>query len=121
MSPRMAWGGSGLLLLGAQLLLLGLSRQFAYEVGVLHSPVVWVVLLGVAAGGIYLTLPSIIRATEQRSGALFAWVFAVGVLMRLAMLPSAPILEDDFHRYLWDGAVVSRGMNPYAHAPLSAY
>ena len=120
--PRTAWGGTGLLLLGAQLLLLGLSRQFTDEGSVLHSPIVWwVVLLGVAAGGIYLTLPWTIRATAHPSGALFAWVFVVGVLMRLAMLPSTPILEDDFHRYLWDGAVVSRGINPYAHAPLSAY
>lgn len=121
MSPRIAWGGCGLLLLGAQLLLLWLSRQFGYEVSVLHSPVAWLVVVGVACGGIYLTLPWMIRATARPSDALFAWAFVVGVLMRLAMLPSTPILEDDFHRYLWDGAVVSRGMNPYAHAPFSAY
>ena len=109
-----------MLLLGAQIALLGLSRQFDYGGSVLHSPVVWLVLLGVASGAIYLTLPWTIRATARPGGVLFGWVFVVGVLMRLAMLPSTPILEDDFHRYLWDGAVVSRGINPYAHAPLSA-
>lgn len=119
-TPRIAWGGCGLLLLGAQIALLGLSRQFDYAGSVLHSPVVWLVLLGVASGAIYLTLPWTIRATARPGGVLFGWVFVVGVLMRLAMLPSTPILEDDFHRYLWDGAVVSRGINPYAHAPLSA-
>ena len=32
-------------------------------------------------------------------------------------LPATPILEDDLYHYLWDGAVVVAGHNPYAHAP----
>ena len=43
------------------------------------------------------------------------WVFAVG--MRLALLPLAPELSDDFNRYLWDGHVQLSGTNPYVHAP----
>lgn len=116
---RIAWGASGLLLLGVQLLLLDLSREFTYGSNVLHSPVLSVVGLLCVAGAIYLALPSMIRATRHPSATLFGWVFAVGLLMRLALLPSTPILEDDFHRYLWDGAVVSRGLNPYTHPPLS--
>jgi hypothetical protein len=37
--------------------------------------------------------------------------------MRIAMMDSSPMLESDFFRYLWDGAVVANGMNPYRHAP----
>ncbi|MDA0578699.1 MAG: hypothetical protein O3B24_11450, partial [Verrucomicrobia bacterium] len=38
---------------------------------------------------------------------------------RGVMLASTPVLEDDYWRYLWDGAVVAHGQNPYAHAPQS--
>ena len=37
--------------------------------------------------------------------------------MRLSMFTSIPILEDDFYRYLWDGAVTAHGINPYAYSP----
>jgi hypothetical protein len=33
------------------------------------------------------------------------------------MLHSTPILEDDYYRYLWDGAVTSNGFNPYVYSP----
>jgi len=44
-------------------------------------------------------------------------VAVVGVGMRLAALPHATGWEDDFHRYLWDGAVVASGENPYRWSP----
>jgi hypothetical protein len=37
--------------------------------------------------------------------------------MRLIILFSQPILEDDYYRYLWDGSVVVQGMNPYLYSP----
>lgn len=48
---------------------------------------------------------------------LIVVILVTGGLMRLALLPSRPILEDDFYRYLWDGGVVAAGHNPYATAP----
>lgn len=44
-------------------------------------------------------------------------VWALAILMRLALLPLAPELSDDFYRYLWDGHVQLAGINPYVHAP----
>jgi len=32
-------------------------------------------------------------------------------------LGSTPVYEDDWNRYLWDGAVTAQGINPYAHPP----
>ncbi|MGI9414791.1 MAG: glycosyltransferase 87 family protein, partial [Hyphomicrobiales bacterium] len=52
--------------------------------------------------------------------ALFAWIFIAGVVMRLVFLGSQPILEDDYNRYLWDGAVTANGLNPYVHSPAEA-
>jgi alpha-1,6-mannosyltransferase len=43
--------------------------------------------------------------------------FAFGLGLRLALLGSQPILEADFNRYLWDGALLAHGFNPFALAP----
>jgi hypothetical protein len=40
-----------------------------------------------------------------------------GLLMRLVWLGSPAPLEDDYHRYLWDGAVVAHGLDPYRLSP----
>lgn len=39
------------------------------------------------------------------------------VVFRVLLLPSQPILETDWNRYLWDGYVSSQGMNPYQYPP----
>jgi hypothetical protein len=44
-------------------------------------------------------------------------IWMVAVAMRLALLPLAPELSDDFHRYVWDGHVQASGTNPYLYAP----
>lgn len=40
-----------------------------------------------------------------------------GILMRAPYLGAGPMLEDDHFRYLLDGALVARGLDPYAVAP----
>ncbi|MHC4994946.1 MAG: glycosyltransferase family 87 protein [Planctomycetota bacterium] len=54
------------------------------------------------------------RITSRRA---LAWLVFVGLAMRLITVFSDPILEEDYHRYLWDGSVVASGNNPYTHAP----
>ncbi len=41
------------------------------------------------------------------------------LMMRVVMLPVTPTFSDDIYRYVWDGAVVRAGFEPYAHAPSS--
>jgi alpha-1,6-mannosyltransferase len=48
---------------------------------------------------------------------LLAAILVFGFALRIALLASQPILEVDFNRYLWDGAMTARGFNPYAIAP----
>ncbi len=55
--------------------------------------------------------------TTARTGAPLALIWTIAVLARLALLPLAPELSDDIYRYLWDGHVLTQGINPYAHAP----
>ncbi|RMG66222.1 MAG: DUF2029 domain-containing protein [Calditrichaeota bacterium] len=57
------------------------------------------------------------RGRSQQGLPALSVVFAVGLLMRLLMWPTTPILEVDFNRYLWDGAVSAHGLHPYRYAP----
>ncbi len=113
---RAAWIALGLALVGAQFFLLDLSASFESVYRLPVPATLRLVALGVTAGALFLTLPSLIRRTANRR-ALFLWMLGVGLAMRLVLLPSTPILEDDYHRYLWDGAVVATGHDPYLYAP----
>ncbi len=113
---RAGWIGLGLALVGAQIFLLDLSADFE---GAYRTPVpatLRLVALGMTVGLLFLALPALIRRTAKAS-ALFFWMLGVGLAMRLVLLPSTPILEDDYHRYFLDGAVVALAHNPYQHAP----
>ncbi len=44
-------------------------------------------------------------------------IFVAGLASRIICCLGEPILEDDYQRYLWDGAVTASGHNPYRYAP----
>jgi alpha-1,6-mannosyltransferase len=44
-------------------------------------------------------------------------ILTFAVLCRLALLPSEPFLSTDVYRYVWDGMVQHRGINPYRYFP----
>lgn len=113
---RLGWIAVGVTLVAIHAALVPFSRSFDYAGSALEYPVVAFVALELLAGGVYLSLLWLVpRSRPQR--ALLVLVLAVGVAMRAAMAVSTPILEDDFYRYLWDGAVVAGGDNPYRHSP----
>ena len=45
------------------------------------------------------------------------FIIVAGLVFRLMMFDTQPVMEIDFYRYLWDGAVVSHGINPYQWSP----
>ncbi|MBY0520825.1 MAG: hypothetical protein K2P79_10405 [Sphingomonas sp.] len=51
------------------------------------------------------------------AGRTLGMILAVGLIARIMLIPSTPILEDDFYRYQWDGAVTAAGQNPFRHPP----
>jgi alpha-1,6-mannosyltransferase len=82
-----------------------------------------VALLGVA-GIAFLFLPRLISCAVNQPAirdATRARVMAVmlisGLAARLLLCASEPILEDDYQRYLWDGAVTASGHSPYRYSP----
>lgn len=115
-SARLLLLVGGGLLIGCQVLLLLLSRQPAGRPILSLDPIIWLVAIGVTAGALHLTLCWLTgKLTATRE--LLGWVILAGLAMRLLLIASTPMLEVDFFRYLWDGAVAGEGFNPYAHAP----
>jgi hypothetical protein len=110
------WGGIGLLLGILYLALAAISPNFPYGRNPLEKPILLLVGIEILAGILYLLALSGMREAS-RDRKLLAWIIVVGAVLRVAMLHSTPMLEDDYYRYLWDGAVVAEGINPYSYAP----
>jgi len=107
---------AGVALIGLHVVLALLSARFAYGADPLGMPVLALVAILICAGVVYLLIGC--RPITAFAGrGLVVWMIAVGAALRAIMLPTTPILETDFYRYLWDGAVVVHGQNPYAHSP----
>ena len=45
------------------------------------------------------------------------WGIVFGIGLRAMFIGSTPIYENDWNRYLWDGAVVAEGISPYTYSP----
>ncbi len=45
------------------------------------------------------------------------WVLVLALLLRLIAAFASPLLEDDHHRYLWDGWRTATALDPYRLAP----
>jgi len=92
-----------------------LSTRFGASFAPEEEPIEAFVLLQVLGGCLWLWLLFVLR---RRSPAhLLLLVVVVGLLLRVPLFFSTPILEDDYQRYLWDGAVTARGLDPYTHTP----
>jgi alpha-1,6-mannosyltransferase len=105
--------GAGLVLLQVLLAWVSPHLEQGAEPGLL---ILAPAALGVTAGVVYLlAVARVLRLPD--STRLLVFVLVAGALMRLVLFCSTPILEDDFHRYFWDGAVTAQGINPYVHAP----
>lgn len=53
----------------------------------------------------------------NRWGLKFWQYFGVAIVLRLVLFDSAPELSNDFYRFIWDGELMTRGINPFAHTP----
>jgi len=113
------WHGVGLGL--ATVALLGLVAAMAWLAQRLthpfpdDPPIAAFVVLCMAAGGAFVVLIALVRRM-QSVGALLL-IIGVGVALRAVLVAAPAILEDDFYRYLFDGAMVSKGIDPYATPP----
>lgn len=44
-------------------------------------------------------------------------ILILAVVIRLLLVPAFPNLSDDIYRFIWDGHLLSNGMNPYLYLP----
>ncbi len=92
-----------------------ISPLFDYDIET-AKPILIFVLLQMTAGVIYMLTLWLLR--KQPNTRTWLWVIlVVGLVMRLSQLFATPVLETDFYRYLWDGALTANGFNPYRYAP----
>ncbi|MGI9407941.1 MAG: glycosyltransferase 87 family protein, partial [Hyphomicrobiaceae bacterium] len=102
------------------------SWRFGYAFEVIEMPVLTMVGLLVLLGIVFCVaalLVARLATSELRSQSearTLGLVLVVGILARLVLIPSTPVLEDDYQRYLWDGAVSAQGINPYSVVPAEA-
>lgn len=105
----------GIILTGQFLVLSGLSQQFVYGQGHLERPILAVVGLQVLAWAVYAV--AVWRVLKQPGAVRLRTVLLFAIVFRAVLVPSTPIQEDDFYRYLWDGQVSRAGISPYRYAP----
>lgn len=125
MTLAIKWALGGLLVTAFAVVLTLLSPLFGYDYAVNEMPVLWLVGVLVLAGLIYfLCLPHLVKDSlgcgPKETRLILLGVVAAGLVARLILFASEPILEDDYQRYLFDGAVTASGENPYAIAPTDA-
>jgi alpha-1,6-mannosyltransferase len=116
------WVGGGFLTIAFACGLVFASKDFGYESDVADMPVLVFVALFVTAGLAFAGgMPRLIQRASALAPAdtsrLLAIMIGAGLIARLVLFASEPILEDDYQRYLWDGAVAVHGLNPYAASP----
>jgi alpha-1,6-mannosyltransferase len=71
---------------------------------------VYLLLFAASAGGYLLSIGAL-------KSLPLPVIVAVGLALRIVLIPTEPTLSDDYHRYIWDGMVQEQGFNPYRHAP----
>ncbi|MGB5847768.1 MAG: hypothetical protein WBH40_04715 [Ignavibacteriaceae bacterium] len=70
--------------------------------------------------GLYFFIAVLIIKKIKNNNFWLGLIIAVGLVSRIILIPSQPVLEDDYYRYLWDGAVTAHGYNPYVYSPEAA-
>ena len=98
----------GLALFVAAEILLAISTRIA-------RPWQWLALLLLIVTGLMCTV-LITRARDTLSIST-STVIIIALLTRLPALLAAPLLDDDYFRFLWDGHQLVVGLSPYASAP----
>lgn len=119
-SGKSEWlfAAAGLALVAAQLVLIRTTLGLDHDTAQTFAAVA-PLILGLAIPGLALIAAGPRLVATPPSPCVLLVLVACGLAMRLAWFGTVPPLEDDYNRYLWDGAVTARGLDPYAYPPVS--
>jgi len=108
---------SAFIIAGALVYVRLISSDFSPALKTQSHPVIALTLCLLFAGAAWIGLLLYFRRHRLQ----FTWLFPVlilcGLVLRLSFFGSQPIYENDYKRYLWDGAVTATGSNPYEYSP----
>ncbi|MGQ0672765.1 MAG: glycosyltransferase 87 family protein [Hyphomicrobium sp.] len=116
-----AWVALGTFGFAASMALALASHRFGPAVPPNDRPALLLAAGLVLVGAVsVLLLPLVAKTLDHGLGGdrrLLGLMIIFGAAMRLSLCWSTPVFEDDWNRYLWDGAVTAGGYNPYAVSP----
>jgi hypothetical protein len=107
----------GLSIIGYAIFIYLISPEYTYQAAPAQNEVRTYAYIRMIVGLIYTISVVLVIRKRLFNRKFLIYSFAVGLVARIILIPSEPILEDDFNRYLWDGAVTASGYNPYEFPP----
>lgn len=108
---------SVILLTGALFSVRWISQDFSPNLTTADHPVMLLAALLILAGSAWFGLLIIFRKFDISERWVLPALLLIGLILRLCFFGSQPIYENDYKRYLWDGAVVAQGADPYEFSP----
>jgi len=108
------WGQGHSIVFGLYIALILLS------VALYFVPVIWPSYIGTGYIAVYGLMMLCCLLVWQRSDASPKHILAVSLIIILCLLPMQALTSNDGERYLWDGAVLAAGFDPYITAPDNA-
>lgn len=122
LNPRTAFAAiTGLGVLSAAVYLVNfrihdLAPGFSGIAGIRLYVVIFLFLSALYLGGVVLVLKTIPNGATPRG--LIGIIILLSIIFRISLLPSEPTeLSKDMYRYIWDGRVQQKGINPYQYPP----
>ena len=108
---------AGFLLVGYSLFINIFASDFTYAAAPSKTELIFYISIRILIGIMYTVGVIVALRNKFSSKKILLFIFSVGFIVRLFLIPTEPILEDDFNRYLWDGAVTANGYNTFKYSP----
>ena len=119
--PVQSLSALAILLAGALFVLRWLTAEFGAGTLTLEHPVIALCSAMIVAGIAWFAMVLVFRKHPVSGRVMLAIFLLLGLAMRLIFFDSKPVYENDYKRYLWDGAVVASGENPYRFSPTEVF
>lgn len=120
LAPRAPFIAAALVMALALAALRALAPDFTIDRPPGEQPVAEAAALTALAGLAFAAMVFFVRKVSF-AGAVLPVMVALGFALRAMFFGAQPILEDDWRRYLWEGAAVAAGVSPYRYAPADGF